>query len=128
MPKTDKYAAFQALDPFFEIIQEGLSGLVAGEHFFDTMAEDAFFEFLYDFPGWPRTVRGRDRRTQHAHDPLNRFHARHGPDDVPAGSTAALASGQPSLACGRADSTNGRWSRRESKQAHPRSCVTLMLG
>jgi ketosteroid isomerase-like protein len=52
-------AVFQALDPFFEIIQRGLSGLVEGEHFFDTVAEDAVFEFLYDFPGLPRTLRGR---------------------------------------------------------------------
>jgi hypothetical protein len=29
MPKRDKYPAFHALDPFFEIIQEGLAGLVA---------------------------------------------------------------------------------------------------
>jgi hypothetical protein len=24
-----------------------------------TVADDAFFEFLFDFPGWPRTIRGR---------------------------------------------------------------------
>jgi len=63
MPKRDKYAVFRALDPFFAIIQEGLQegndGLVDGKHFFDAIAPDAFFEFLYDFPGWPRTIRGR---------------------------------------------------------------------
>src|SRR5271169_3180225 len=58
MPKREN-AIFQALDPFFEIIQEGLTGLVDGGHFFDTIADDALFEFLYDFPGWPRTIRGR---------------------------------------------------------------------
>jgi ketosteroid isomerase-like protein len=52
-------AVFRALDPFFEIIREGLAGLVDGEHFFDAIAEDAVFEFRYDFPGWPRTIRGR---------------------------------------------------------------------
>ncbi len=26
---------------------------------FDTIAEDAFFEFRYHFPGWPLTIRGR---------------------------------------------------------------------
>ena len=58
MPTT-KYAAFDALRPYFEIVQNGLSGLVDGKHYFDTIADDACFEFLYDFPGWPRTIRGR---------------------------------------------------------------------
>jgi ketosteroid isomerase-like protein len=57
--KRGKYAEHEALDPFFEVIQEGLEGLVQGGHFFDTIAEDALFEFLYDFPGWPRIIRGR---------------------------------------------------------------------
>jgi hypothetical protein len=30
MPK-DEYAGFEALNPFFEIVQEGLRGLVDGE-------------------------------------------------------------------------------------------------
>ena len=59
MSKRRKYAGYQALDPFFEIILEGLSELVDGEHFFDTFAEDAHFESLYDFPGWPMMIRGR---------------------------------------------------------------------
>ena len=58
MPK-DEYAGFEALNPFFEIVQEGLRGLLDGEHYFDTVADDAFFEFRYNFPGWPQTVRGR---------------------------------------------------------------------
>src|SRR5882724_4256266 len=58
MPKAD-YVVFEALNPFFEIIQKGLSGLVDGEHYFDTIADDAFFEFRYQFPGWPLTIRGR---------------------------------------------------------------------
>jgi ketosteroid isomerase-like protein len=57
--KRGQYAGYQALDPFFEIILEGLSGLVDGDHFFDTFAEDARFESLYDFPGWPTMIRGR---------------------------------------------------------------------
>jgi hypothetical protein len=40
MPKTG-YKAFEALDPFFEVVMEGLRGLVDGEHYFDTFAEDA---------------------------------------------------------------------------------------
>ncbi len=55
-----KYAAFTALDPFFDIVQQGLAGLVDGDHYFDTIADDAEFEFRYHFPGWPETVRGRD--------------------------------------------------------------------
>jgi len=58
MPKAE-YAAFEALNPFFEIVQEGLRGLVDGEHYFDTIAADALFEFRYNFPGWPLEVRGR---------------------------------------------------------------------
>jgi ketosteroid isomerase-like protein len=59
MSKRGKYEGYQALDPFFAIILEGLAGLVDGEHFFDTFAQDAIFESRYDFPGWPRTIRGR---------------------------------------------------------------------
>jgi ketosteroid isomerase-like protein len=54
------YAAFAALDPFFEISRKGLVGLVDGEHYFDTIADDAEFEFRYIFPGWPQTLRGRE--------------------------------------------------------------------
>jgi ketosteroid isomerase-like protein len=53
------YEAFKALDPFFELVQKGLSDFVDGEHYFDTVADDALFEFRYDFPGWPQSVRGR---------------------------------------------------------------------
>ncbi len=54
-----EYVAFEALDPFFKVVLEGLSGLVDGKHYFDTIADDALFEFRYNFPGWPQTVRGR---------------------------------------------------------------------
>lgn len=59
MATRGMYAGYDALDPFFGVIQEGLRGLVHGEHFFDTIAEDALFEFLYDFPGLPPIIRGR---------------------------------------------------------------------
>jgi ketosteroid isomerase-like protein len=58
MTKND-YAGFEALNPFFEIVLRGLSGLVDGEHYFDTFADDAIFESRYHFPGWPVTIRGR---------------------------------------------------------------------
>ena len=54
-----KYAEFKALDPFFTVVLEGLRGMVDGAHFFDTIAEDALFEFRYDYPGWPQIIRGR---------------------------------------------------------------------
>ncbi len=59
MSRQGRYAGYEALEPFFKIILEGLSGLVDGEHFFDTFAGDARFESLYDFPGWPMMIRGR---------------------------------------------------------------------
>jgi ketosteroid isomerase-like protein len=58
MPKAE-YAAFKALDPFFKVVMEGLSGLVDGKHYFDTFADDAVYESRYNFPGWPQTIRGR---------------------------------------------------------------------
>ena len=52
MPKTGD-DAFKALDSFFEVVMEGLRGLVDGEHFFDAFAEDATFESRYHFPAGP---------------------------------------------------------------------------
>jgi ketosteroid isomerase-like protein len=57
--KNDKYAVFEALNPFFKIVLKGLRGLVDGKHYFDAFAEDAVFESRYHFPGWPTTIRGR---------------------------------------------------------------------
>ena len=59
MPE-DEYAGFEALNPFFEIVQEGLRGLVDGEHYFDTIADNAVFEFRYIFPGWPQKLNSRE--------------------------------------------------------------------
>lgn len=58
MPKAE-YATHEALNPFFEVVMKGLSGLVDGEHYFDTFADDAIFESRYHFPGWPLIIRGR---------------------------------------------------------------------
>jgi ketosteroid isomerase-like protein len=54
-----QYEVFEALNPFFEVVMKGLHGLVDGDHYFDTFAEDAIFESRYHFPGWPVTIRGR---------------------------------------------------------------------
>jgi uncharacterized protein len=56
---TARYEGFEALNPFFGVVMEGLRGLVDGDHFFDTIADDVVFEFRYHFPGWPVTIRGR---------------------------------------------------------------------
>ncbi len=56
---NEHYEGFEALNPFFDVVMKGLQGLVDGDHFFDTIAEEAVFEFRYHFPGWPLTIRGR---------------------------------------------------------------------
>ena len=55
-----KYMAFTALDPFFHIVRQGLADQVDGDHYFDTIAENAVFEYRYIFPGWPQEVTGRE--------------------------------------------------------------------
>ena len=62
---NSKYPACEALDPCFEIMMKGLSKYVDGEHYFDTLADDVAFEFLYEFPGWPRETRGRENLIAH---------------------------------------------------------------
>jgi hypothetical protein len=47
------------LNPFFDIVMNGLDGLVDGDHFWDAVADDAVFEFLYRFPGWPGKLESR---------------------------------------------------------------------
>lgn len=54
-----EYEMFEGLNPFFEVVMAGLRGLVDGDHYFDTFAEDAIFESRYHFPGWPSAIRGR---------------------------------------------------------------------
>src|SRR5215467_7122633 len=46
-------------DPFYNIVMEGLTGEVDGEHFWDAVAEDAVFEFRYNFEGFPNKLEGR---------------------------------------------------------------------
>jgi uncharacterized protein len=51
---------FRALDPFFRIIEQGLQGLVDGDHFFELLADDVVFDFVITVPDYPRHVVGRD--------------------------------------------------------------------
>jgi hypothetical protein len=44
------YEGFEALNPFFGVVMEGLRGLVDGDHFFDTIAKDALFRVPLPLP------------------------------------------------------------------------------
>jgi uncharacterized protein len=57
---NSKYTAFVALDPFFDIVMQGLAGAVDGDHYFDAIADDAVFEYRYVFLGFPSKIEGRD--------------------------------------------------------------------
>lgn len=55
-----KHPAFREnAEPFYQIIMEGLKGEVDGEHFWDAVDENAVFEFLYNFQGFPNKIEGR---------------------------------------------------------------------
>lgn len=55
-----KHPAFtKNVEPFYQIIMDGLKGDVDGEHFWDAVAENAVFEFLYNFDGFPSKITGR---------------------------------------------------------------------
>jgi len=56
---TSKYAAYQAADPYFNLVRRALGDSVDGDHFFDIVSEDIVYEVLYEFPGWPRVIQGR---------------------------------------------------------------------
>jgi uncharacterized protein len=58
MPKP-KYATYEPAAPYFDLVRGALGNLVDGEHFFDFVADDVVYEVLYDFPGWPRIIKGR---------------------------------------------------------------------
>jgi uncharacterized protein len=51
---------FDALDLFFRIVEEGLVGLVDGDHFFNLLADDVVFDFIITVPDYPRHVVRRD--------------------------------------------------------------------
>jgi ketosteroid isomerase-like protein len=57
---NSKYTSFVALDPFFDIVMQGLAGEVDGAHYFEAIADDAVVEFRYVFPEFPTKIHGRD--------------------------------------------------------------------
>ena len=54
-----KYAAYEAADPYFDLVRGALGDLVDGAHFFDILANTVVYEVLYDVPGRPRVIHGR---------------------------------------------------------------------
>jgi hypothetical protein len=67
---VDRIEDFQALEPFFRVIEDGLAGLVDGGHFFDLLADDVVFEFIITVPDYPRRIAGRDNLIDLYLDPL----------------------------------------------------------
>ena len=59
MTTVTNLSDFQALDPFFRIIEEALAGLADGAHFFDLLAEDVVFDYIITVPNYPPHVVGR---------------------------------------------------------------------
>jgi len=71
-----KHPAFKkGVEPFYSIIMEGLKGEVDGEHFWDAVAENAVFEFLYNFPGFANKIEGRDAYMDWFGDYTNILHS-----------------------------------------------------
>ena len=56
---TNANSNFGADGPFFQIIREGLTGLVDGDDYFDLLADDVVFEYVISVPGYPERVQGR---------------------------------------------------------------------
>jgi ketosteroid isomerase-like protein len=58
MPNPN-HAAYEPAAPYFNLVRGALGNLVDGEHFFDVISDDVVYEVRYDFPGWPRVIKGR---------------------------------------------------------------------
>jgi ketosteroid isomerase-like protein len=53
-------AKYAAMRPYFEVVAEGLEGLVDGTDFFDMHAEDVVVEYVITVPDYPRRIEGRE--------------------------------------------------------------------
>jgi uncharacterized protein len=82
-----KYAAFTALDPFFEISQQGLRGLVDGDHYFGyhrrrcSVRVSIYFPRLAPNIEWSSGAHSALCRLRQQHRPASRGCARHPPED-----------------------------------------------
>lgn len=56
---SHKLSSFTAVKPYFDLVRGALADLVDGEHFFDCAADEIIYEVLYEFPGWPRVIKGK---------------------------------------------------------------------
>ena len=56
---SQKYTAFKPVKPYFDLVRDALGDLVDGDHFFDSSSDDIVYEVLYEFPGWPRVIKGK---------------------------------------------------------------------
>ena len=59
MPSRDM-AKYIAMRPYFEVVADGLKGLVDGTDFFDMHAEDVVVEYIITVPDYPRRIVGRE--------------------------------------------------------------------
>lgn len=58
---NDKQQSYKkGTEPFFGIVMEGLKGEVDGDYFWDAVAEDAIFDFMYKTPGFTTRFDNRD--------------------------------------------------------------------
>lgn len=57
---SQDYSAYRGAQPYFDLVRGALGKLVDGEHFFDAVADGVIYEVLYEFPGWPRIIDGRN--------------------------------------------------------------------
>jgi ketosteroid isomerase-like protein len=56
---NNTYATYRPVRPYFDLVRGALGTRVDGDHFFDCVADNIVYEILYDFPGWPRIIKGR---------------------------------------------------------------------
>jgi ketosteroid isomerase-like protein len=53
-------ARYAAMQPYFDVVADGLRGLVDGNDFFDLHADDVVVEYIITVPNYPHMVVGRD--------------------------------------------------------------------
>lgn len=53
-------ANYAAMRPYFQVVADGVQGLVDGTDFFDMHAEDVVVEYVITVPDYPRRIVGRE--------------------------------------------------------------------
>ena len=62
---VNKHKGFDALTPFFAMIEQALAGLADGDQFFDLFTDDVIFEYPYAFLGFSSRIEGRAQLISH---------------------------------------------------------------